>query len=124
MLVVSLLLFPIFGMWAHAQEKRGRPALIPNSVWRNASFVSIGTLSFLSWATITANQYFLALSFENFQLLSAFGASLRFLPIVVSGVLAEVSTGFLVRRIRADHLIAGAAVLYAVAPMLIALAGI
>ncbi len=61
MLVLSALLFPAFAVWAHSQEKRGRPALIPNSLWSNAIYRSISLLSFLAWATVTANQYFIAL---------------------------------------------------------------
>lgn len=122
MLVLSALLFPAFAVWAHSQEKRGRPALIPNSLWSNAIFRSISLLSFLAWATVTANQYFIALFFEKVQLLSAFATSLRFLPLVVSGVLANVVTGALVRRVRADILIAGAVLLSAATPLLMALA--
>jgi MFS family permease len=122
MLVLSLLMLPAFVLWAHSQEKRGRPALIPNSLWSNAVFRSISLLSFLAWATVTANQYFIALFFEKVQLLSAFATSLRFLPLVVSGVLANVVTGALVRRVRADVLIAGAVLLSAATPLLMALA--
>lgn len=89
MLIVSVLLFPIFTCWEHRQERLGRPALIPNSLWANPIFLSIALLSFLAWATVTANQYFLGLFFEKVQLLSAFSTSLRFLPLVVSGVLAQ-----------------------------------
>ena len=122
MLVLSGLLFPAFGVWAHSQEKRGRPALIPNTLWSNAVFRSISLLSFFAWATVTVNQYFIALFFEKVQLLSAFATSLRFLPLVVSGVLANVATGALVRHVRADILIAGAVLLSAATPLLMALA--
>jgi hypothetical protein len=66
--------------------------LIPNSLWSNPVFRSISLLSFLAWVTVTANQYFIALFFEKVQLLSVFATSLRFLPLVVSGVLANVAT--------------------------------
>ncbi|RKU40051.1 hypothetical protein DL546_001803 [Coniochaeta pulveracea] len=122
LLTVSALLFPTFALWVQRQEKLGRPALIPNSLWSNAIFRSISLLSFLAWATVTANQYFIALYFEKVQLLSAFSTSLRFLPLVASGVLANVATGILVRRVRADILIAGAVLLSSVTPLLMALA--
>lgn len=122
MLVLSILLFPAFGSWAHIQEKRGRPVLIPNSLWKNPVFVSISLLLFFSWGTVTANQYFLALFFEKVQLLSTFATSLRFLPLVVSGLLADIAVGVLARRVRADYLISGSLALSAVTPALMALA--
>ncbi|KAI3320868.1 MFS general substrate transporter [Xylariaceae sp. AK1471] len=121
LLVISVLLFPCFALWVHNQEKSGRPALIPNSLWRNSSFVSVNALCFLGWATVTANQYFLALFFEEVQLESAFATSLRFLPLVVSGVLANVVAGLLVRHVHAKYLVAGAVTLSAITPLLMAL---
>jgi MFS family permease len=122
MLVLSVLLFPVFGLWVHRQEKHGLPALIPNSLWSNSVFLCISLLVFLAWATVTANQYFLALFFEKVQLLSAFSTSLRFLAMVVTGVMANVATGLLVHRVRANLLIGGSLVLSAVTPLLMALA--
>lgn len=40
-LSISVIMVPIFGVWAHYQVKKGRPALIPNKLWRNAIFSSI-----------------------------------------------------------------------------------
>ncbi|GAB1316515.1 Aminotriazole resistance protein [Madurella fahalii] len=122
MLVLAFVLFPVFGLWVHRQERRGLPALIPNSLWSNSVFVSISLLVFLAWATVTANQYFIALFFERVQLLSAFATSLRFLAMVVTGVLANIATGFLVRRVRADLLIGASVAVSAVTPLLMALA--
>lgn len=122
MLIVSVLLFPIFTCWEHRQERLGQPALIPNSLWANPIFLSIAVLSFLAWATVTANQYFLALFFEKVQLLSAFSTSLRFLPLVLSGVLANISTGALVRYVPANYLIGASTLLSAATPVMMALA--
>ncbi|KAI0130241.1 major facilitator superfamily domain-containing protein [Xylariales sp. AK1849] len=121
MLALAALLFPIFGMWVQRQENRNRPALIPNTLWRNSVFVSMSALSFLSWATVTANQYFMALFFEKVQGLTAFQTSLRFLPIVASGLTANIIAGSLVHRVRADFLIAGGVLLSSVTPLLMAL---
>lgn len=122
LLVFSIVLFPIFAIWVRTQTKRGAPALIPNSLWGNTIFVSVGGLAFLAWSTVTANQYFLALFFEKVQFLSAFATSLRFLPLVVSGVLANIATGVLVRHVRADFLIAGSVLISAATPLIMALA--
>lgn len=41
MLTVSMLLMLLFVTWMFYQERRGRPALIPNYLWRNAAFSSV-----------------------------------------------------------------------------------
>ena len=122
LLVLSILLLPTFALWVHLQEKNSRPALIPNSLWRNSVFLSICILVFLAWGTVTANQYFLALFFEKVQHLSALSTSIRFLPLVASGVLANVATGVLVRHVHAGYLISVAIVLSAITPLITALA--
>ncbi|KAI0907266.1 MFS general substrate transporter [Ustulina deusta] len=121
LLIISVLLFLCFPLWVRRQEQLGRPALIPNSLWTNSSFASVNALCFLGWATVTANQYFLALYFEEVQLNSAFATSLRFLPLVVSGVLANVVAGLLVRHVHANYIVAGAIALSAITPLLMAL---
>ncbi|KAI2636182.1 MFS general substrate transporter [Xylaria nigripes] len=124
LLTISILLFPCFYLWVRRQEKLGRPALIPNSLWKDSSFVSINALCFLGWATVTANQYFLSLYFEEVQLESAFSTSLRFVPLVVSGVLANVVVGCLVRHVHASYIVAGAIALSAITPLLMALVNV
>lgn len=120
-LILAVLLLPAFVYWVHRQEKLGRPALIPNSIWRNPVFSSICIAVFFAWATVTANQYFLALYFQKVHLLSAFDTSLRFFPLVASGVLTNIATGYLVRAARADVLIAGSVLLSAATPLMMAL---
>lgn len=41
LLVVAVGLLVVFPVWMNFQAKKGRPALIPNRLWRNASFTSI-----------------------------------------------------------------------------------
>ncbi len=121
LLTLALLLMPAFSLWVHHQEKAGRPALIPNSIWRNPIFTSLCVASFFAWGTVTTNQYFLALYYQKVQLLSAFDTSLRFLPLVVSGVLANIAAASLVRRVRADVLVGGSVLLSAATPLIMAL---
>ena len=50
-----------FVYWAHVQVKHGRPALIPNKLWRNSSFASVcGTIA-LSFAVVNAMELFASL---------------------------------------------------------------
>ncbi|KAK7415852.1 hypothetical protein QQZ08_012223 [Neonectria magnoliae] len=43
------------------QVKLGRPALIPNSLWRNSSFTSVCIAVFLCWASLNGIEYFTTL---------------------------------------------------------------
>ncbi len=61
LLVISLSLLAIFPVWMNYQAKHRRPALIPNSIWRNASFTSICVSVFFCWASLNGIEYFTTL---------------------------------------------------------------
>ena len=121
-LVVSILLLPGFVLWEYIQEKKSRSAMIPNSLWRNVHFSCICIAVFFVWASFSANQYFMTLFFQKVQKLPATQASLRFLPMVISGALTNILTGLVVHRIRADHLVLVTVVLTLASPILMAVA--
>ncbi|KAJ1566565.1 hypothetical protein HK405_009297 [Cladochytrium tenue] len=120
LLVLSVVLVPAFIFWIRRQESRGLPAIIPSAVWRKPEFASACVAVFLSWATANAFAYLCSLYFQNVQRLSPFDASLRFLPNVASGLVANAFVGRLVERIHASALMLGAGVLSASAPVLLA----
>ena len=41
LLIFSIALAPTFAFWMNRREKLKKPALIPNSIWRNSAFTSI-----------------------------------------------------------------------------------
>lgn len=61
LLTVSLVGLAVFPLWMHRQVKTGRPALIPNKLWRNSSFTSICVAVFFCWASLNGLQYFTTL---------------------------------------------------------------
>ena len=61
LLVLSLALLATFPAWMNYQTKNGRPALIPNSLWRKASFTSICVSVFFCWASLNGIEYFTTL---------------------------------------------------------------
>jgi MFS family permease len=61
LLGLSIALLIAFPCWMHWQTKHDRPALIPNKLWRNAAFTSVCISVFLSWASLTAIEYFTTL---------------------------------------------------------------
>ena len=58
LLSISLLLVPAFADWMRRQERLGRPAIIPNSLWKNTAFATTCVAVFFTWAVFNAFQYF------------------------------------------------------------------
>ena len=54
----SLLLVPAFAYWMHRQERSGKAAIIPNSLWKNTAFTTTCVAVFFTWAVFNAFQYF------------------------------------------------------------------
>ena len=52
---------PAFIVWMHFQEHAGKPALIPNSLWKNGVFSTICTMVLLSWAMLNSMEWFFSL---------------------------------------------------------------
>lgn len=61
LLSIAAALIPAFIFWMGRQERLGKPALIPNSLWRNIAFTAICLMVLLSWAVIQSMEFFLSL---------------------------------------------------------------
>ena len=61
LLVVACVLAIAFAPWMQYQEKRGKPALIPNSLWKELAFSCICVVVFLSWAIVQSFDWFVSL---------------------------------------------------------------
>ncbi|KAF5244747.1 hypothetical protein FAUST_2264 [Fusarium austroamericanum] len=120
LLCLSLLALPLFVAWMHFQVKKGKPALIPNSFWRNHAFTSICVTIALSNSVINSLELFSSLFFQEIQHLSALNAAIRILPSVIVGIALNFTTGLVVHRIPAIWLIVTTSVLTAVSPLLMA----
>ena len=120
LLSMSVALMPAFIFWVGRQERLGKPAIIPNSIWRNPEFTSICITVFLTWAMFNAFGYFTTLLFQDVQHVSATQTSLRFLPMVVMGFIINILTGFLVDKLPASILVLVASLLSAVSPVVYA----
>jgi len=105
LLVVAFALVPAFIFWVGRQEKLGRPAIIPNSLWRNRTFTTICLAVFLTWGSFNALETILTFFFQEVQELSAIQTSLRFLPAPVSGAVANLAMGLLVHRVPGNWLV-------------------
>ncbi|KAF7713369.1 Uncharacterized protein PECH_004518 [Penicillium ucsense] len=121
-LCLAAIALPSFVVWIHYQVQRGRPALIPNSFWKNATFSSICATIALSFAVINSMELFASLFFQEVQQLSALQASIRIFPSLVVGVLVQVTAGFFVHRVPAIWIVVLTAVLSSLSPLLMATA--
>ncbi|KAL4965481.1 major facilitator superfamily domain-containing protein [Aspergillus stella-maris] len=118
---ISLILLPSFVAWVEYQERRGRPALIPNSLWKNKLFSATCMIVFFAWAELNALQYFTSLYFQEIQHTSAFHSSLMFLPMVIAGAITNIFTGYTVDKISVGVLVFVSALLSTVSPIIMAL---
>jgi nitrate/nitrite transporter NarK len=94
-----------FVLWVGRQERLNRPALIPNSLWRHKVFSCICFNVFCIWAAFNAFEQYLNFFFQDVQHISPLGASLRFLPGVLSGAVADIIIGLIVHSIRGDWIV-------------------
>lgn len=61
LLAASLLLLIAFPTWMHYRERIGKPALIPNTIWKNIPFSSTCVMVSLSYGVMNANEIFSSL---------------------------------------------------------------
>jgi MFS family permease len=61
LLAVSLVLLAVFPMWMSYQVRHGKPAIIPNRLWRNAAFTATCIAVFFCWASLNAIEYYTTL---------------------------------------------------------------
>lgn len=61
LLIISIVLLAVFPLYMNFQERRQKPAIIPNKLWRNAAFTTTCIAVFFCWASLNATQYFATL---------------------------------------------------------------
>jgi MFS family permease len=118
---LATVLFPVFIFYTKRQERLQRKVIIPPSLWKNRVFSSLCLSVFLAWGIMNAVQFFLTLFYQEVQQLSALQTSLRFLPMVVTGVSTNVIVGWLVKSVRADVLVGVSNLITTLSPLLLAL---
>jgi len=120
LLCTSIALIPAFILWVGRQERLSRPAIIPNSLWRNRVFTAICVNVFITWGSFNALENVLALFMQYVQRISPTQTSIRFLPGPVSGALTNIFMGLTVHRFRADWTIMVSTVVSSLAPLVMA----
>ncbi|PWY73201.1 MFS general substrate transporter [Aspergillus sclerotioniger CBS 115572] len=110
-----------FVLWQGRQERRSKPTLIKNSLWKKAAFSSICVNVFTIWGAFNAFEQVANFFFQDVQKLSVLSTSVRFIPVSVMGLCASLMTGLILHRIRADAIITIATVVSSISPLLMAL---
>ncbi|KAI5463632.1 major facilitator superfamily domain-containing protein [Mariannaea sp. PMI_226] len=123
LLIVAVSLIPFFIFWVGRQERLGRPAIISNSMWKKREFSTVCLSVFLVWAWFNAFAYWATLFFQVTQELTALGAALRFLPLVIMGVATNIVAGFVMDKVSAGKLMLVGGLLSCVSPLLFAVQG-
>lgn len=122
MLSVAAALGPFFVWWQGHQVKAGRPALIPNHLWRQTKFSCICASVLLIWGAYNSFEQFMFLWFQLVEEVSLLDTSLRFLPQPIAGAAMGFPIGFLAHRVRANYIILISPLLSTAAPLIMALA--
>ncbi|KAI9152305.1 MFS-type transporter 1 [Paramyrothecium foliicola] len=120
LLSLSIVLLIAFPCWMHWQTKKGRPALIPNRLWKNAAFTAVCTSVFFCWAALNGIEYFTTLYFQEVEGISALQSSLRFIPHPIMGAAVNIATAYLISRVKVQTLAVVSALVTLIAPILMA----
>jgi Na+/melibiose symporter-like transporter len=110
-----------FVLWQEYQERRGKPTLIRNSLWKNTSFTSICINVFIIWGSFNGFEQIINFFFQNVQKLSVLDTAIRFIPTPITGLLSAVVTGMVLHHVRADSIMNITTVISAISPLIMAL---
>ncbi|KAL4918961.1 major facilitator superfamily domain-containing protein [Aspergillus aurantiobrunneus] len=118
---VSGVLFLLFILWQEHQERRNKPTLIRNSLWKNLAFSSICANVFIIWGAFNGFEQMINFFFQNVQELPVLQTAIRFIPTPVTGLLSALATGLILHRIRADAIMNITTLISCISPLIMAL---
>lgn len=122
LLTLSIVLLLAFPLWMKQRVRSGKPALIPNEIWKKIPFTSTCIMVALSYAVMNSMELFCSLYFQEIQNTSTLFTSLRLLPSLIVGTVLNFTVGLFVHKMPARWLVAISSMLCAVAPLLMAVA--
>ncbi|KIJ26063.1 hypothetical protein M422DRAFT_272920 [Sphaerobolus stellatus SS14] len=116
LLLASIVLLVCFVLLEHSRTKVHKSVLIPMKISRSSGGKKLIILStvFFAWWSFDALMYF-------FTLLKPIETSIRFIPMVLSGIAVNIGAGFLMHRLNGQALILIGLIGNAVAALLYAL---
>ncbi|CAH0046020.1 unnamed protein product [Clonostachys solani] len=108
LLCVAFILLPVFGIWMHFQTKRGRPALVPNSLWTNGPFTA---------GALNASEQLTTLYLQGVRGFSALTSSVYLLPAPICGALMNVAVAIFLSRLNPSFTVAAGCLAMALNPL-------
>ncbi|KAF2877066.1 major facilitator superfamily domain-containing protein [Massariosphaeria phaeospora] len=121
LLSVSIVLLVAFPIWMHYRERAAKPALVPNSLWKNLPFASTCIMVVLSYGVVNSMELFSSLYFQEVQNATTLTTSLQLLPSLVVGTVLNLGMGLFIHRISVRWLVTVSSFLCALAPLMMAL---
>lgn len=119
-LVTGVTLIPVFIFWMRRHERLGRPAVIPNTLWKNRVFTAICINVFITWGTFNAAEQLLTFVFQDVQGVGALKASVYFLPAPVAGTISNIVIGLIAHKVNANTPVLIGNVLAGLSPLILA----
>ncbi|KAI0684208.1 major facilitator superfamily domain-containing protein [Cytidiella melzeri] len=103
----SIVLIVSFVLWELRREAKGDSVLLPMSMWTQpgAKMGSTILLVFFGWWAFNTIGYYLPLFYQEVQLLSPIQTAIHLIPSGVSGLIANIATGYLVSRVPGQILV-------------------
>ncbi|KAF2017500.1 MFS general substrate transporter [Aaosphaeria arxii CBS 175.79] len=120
LLALSIALLIAFPFWMSYRTRNGKPALVPNVLWKNIPFASTCIMVVISYGVMNSMELFSSLYFQEVQERSALSASLNLLPNLMVGVVLNLSMGLFVDRLPARWLVVVSSFICALAPLFMA----
>lgn len=120
LLCVTLILLPVFGLCMRFQTKRGRPALVPNTLWTNVPFTAVCATVFLVWGALNASEQLTTLYSQDVHGVSALTSSLYFLLASICGALLNVAVVIFPPRLNLSFVVITGCLVSGIAPLLLA----
>lgn len=101
----------------HRRKDRGRPALIPNELWKNKPFTLVCVTVFLVRGALDTSEQLTALYLQDLRGFSTCTSSLYFLLAPLCRILIEVAVALLLPFLKASHAVPVACFLSGLAPL-------
>ncbi|KAF9462499.1 major facilitator superfamily-domain-containing protein [Collybia nuda] len=118
--VAILLVFWYYERW---REQKDFSVLMPPSMWSQpgARMTPVIMMVFFAWWSFNTLIYFSTLYYQQVLLLGPLATSIRFIPMVISGICTNVIGGWLMNRVPGQPLMVSGLIGNVVAPIIFAL---
>jgi predicted MFS family arabinose efflux permease len=106
LIVAAILMIGVFVLWQwYLEHKTTKSPLMKVSVFKSLRFSGAMLIMMFFFASFSSYLVFTTFFFQDYQGLSVIQTMLRFIPTGVVGLCTAFTTGFMLSRVRGDHLL-------------------